>query len=384
MKNKIWTRDFLLVSLANFLIYMIFYLLMVIVAPYAVDRLGTSPGVAGLLSGMFLFGILVGRLGAGPLAERVQGKKILLVGAALHGLAALAYFLARSVPLFLAIRFFHGIAFGIAHTGAGTIAGQVLPPQRRGEGIGLYTLGQITATALGPFLGITLLHHGSFGAIFLMASAMAVAAFGISLAVVSPSSSPPRRQKGLQLSDFIEYRAIPISVIVLLAGFVYFSLMTFMPLYGREYRLQGPASLFFLVYAATVILSRPLSGRLLDKMGEKVVVYPCLTFYALGMLLLAIGNSGPVLLLSAFVIGLGYGNFFSCGHAIAIKRVPLERIALATATYYIFIDIGSGIGPFLSGSLLPFFGYRGLFGSLTLLVVLSLILYGLFRRWARD
>jgi len=384
MTSRIWTRDFLLVSLANFLVYMIFYLLMVIVAPYAVDRFGTSSGIAGLLSGIFLFGILAGRLGIGPIAKKVESKKVLLVGTALHGWAALSYFFASNVPMFLAIRFFHGISFGIAHTGAGTIAGQVLPQERRGEGIGFYTLGQITATAFGPFLGIMLLRHGAFGIIFLIASGMAAAAFAISLAVRSSPPLPSKGGEGLRLSDLIEYRAVPISLLILLAGFVYFSLMTFMPLYGREFRLEGPAGLFFLVYALTVVLSRPFSGRLLDRKGEGVVVYPCLALYALGMLLLALANSGLLMLLSALVIGLGYGNLFSCGHAIAIKGVPPERIALATATYYMFIDIGAGIGPFISGSILPSLGYRGLFLALTLLVALSAVLYLPLRRRTGD
>ena len=380
---ELWTRDFALVTVANFLTYMIFYLIMAIIARYAVERFQASTGMAGFVSGIFLIGILVGRLGTGRIVEEVGSKRVLVGGAFLHVIASGLYLCASTVPVLAIVRFFHGVAFGIAHTGAGTIAAQVIPRGRQGEGIGFYTMSQIAATAFGPFLGITIGRYVDFGYIFFVALLIGAGSLLVSSIITQPPSVNPKRLKvrrGLKLSDFIEFAAVPISVIILIAGFIYFSILTFMPLYSREIHLEGWAGVFFLVYAITVVMSRPVSGRLLDVKGANFVVYPCLLLFALGMVLLAHAKSGMVLLLAAIGIGLGYGNLFSCGHAIAIKSVPQGRVGLATATYYIFIDIGSGIGPYVFGSLLSFMGYGSLFEVLAILVLATLGAYRLFYR----
>ncbi len=162
---------------------------------------------------------------------------------------------------------------------------------------------------------------------------------------------------------------------MLFAGFAYSVVLTFLSLYSRQLHLEGAASLFFIVYAITVIISRPISGRLLDMRGANFVVYPCLFLFAIGMLLLSQANSGIILLLSEAIIGLGYGNFLSCGQAIAVKNTSPYRLGLATATYYMFLDVGYGIGPYLFGSLIPFAGYRGLYLLMAMVMFATIILY---------
>ncbi|MFP3928043.1 MAG: MFS transporter, partial [Desulfobacteraceae bacterium] len=149
----------------------------------------------------------------------------------------------------------------------------------------------------------------------------------------------------------------------------------FISLYSKELHLEEAASFFFVVYSIIVIISRPFSGRLLDAKGTNFIVYPCLILFSVGMFLLGIANNGFVLLLSGAVIGLGYGNFLSCGQAIAIKGAPPDKLGLATATYYIFLDLGFGVGPYLFGSLVPFTGYRGLYLVMAAVILLTIVSY---------
>ena len=108
-----------------------------------------------------------------------------------------------------------------------------------------------------------------------------------------------------------------------------------------------------------------------------------LLIFAIGMLLFSQANHGITLLLAGAIIGLGYGNFLSCGQAISIKGAPPDRLGLATATYYIFLDLGFGIGPYLFGSLVPFTGYRGLYLMMVAVILATIILYYfLYRRKA--
>ena len=105
------------------------------------------------------------------------------------------------------------------------------------------------------------------------------------------------------------------------------------------------------------------------------MVYPCLFLFAIGMLLLGLTSSGMTLLLAGAFMGLGYGNFLSCGQAISIKEAPPNRLGLATATYYMFLDVGFGIGPYLFGSLVPFTGYRSLYFMMAAVIFATILLY---------
>jgi MFS family permease len=379
-KERLWTKDFITVAVTNFLIYVVFYLLMVVMASYAVDKFHASTSIAGLVSGIFIIGILVGRLGTGRIIEDMGSRKVLIAGTMFFIITSALYLAAINVPLLIIIRFLHGFAYGVASTATGTIVAKIIPDARRGEGIGYYSMSQILATALGPFLGIILSRHVDFKVIFIVTSIVASISFAISFVVSEPTRKAPmqdqtRAVKSFQISNFLEFKAIPISIIVLIVGFGYSVVLTFISLYSKQLHLEEAASFFFIVYAIAVIVSRPFSGRLLDVKGANYVVYPCLLIFAIGMLLLSQANYGITLLLAGAIIGLGYGNFLSCGQAISIKGAPPHRLGLATATYYIFLDVGFGVGPYLFGSLVPSMGYRGLYSMMAMVILATIILY---------
>ena len=379
-KERLWTKDFIVVSTTNFLIYLVFFLLMVIMASYAVDKYHATTGTGGLVSGIFIIGILIGRLGTGHIIEDVGSRRVLVIGTLLYIITSTLYFAAINLPLLILMRFLHGFAFGVANTATGTIAAQIIPRGRHGEGIGYYSMSQILATALGPYLGIVLSQRVDFKMIFLIASLVAAISFAISFIVSQPSYKPPKQVqtktvKQFQISEFLEFRAIPISIIVLIVGFGYSVVLSFLSLYSRQLCLEEAASFFFLIYAIVVIFSRPFSGRLLDARGANFVVYPCILFFSIGMLVLSQATYGITLLLSGAIIGLGYGNFLSCGQAISVKSTSPNRFGLATATYYMFLDIGFGVGPYLFGSLVPVTGYRGLYFVMAMVILSTTLLY---------
>ena len=379
-QERLWTSNFVTVTVTNFLIYIVFYLLMATIAAYAVDQFHASTGMAGFVSGIFIIGILIGRLGVGHAVEEIGSRRVLIIGTLSFIITSALYFAAVNLPLLVLIRLLHGVAYGIASTATGTIVAQIIPDKRRGEGIGYYSMSQILATALGPLIGITLVQHGDFRIIFIMASVIATIGFGISFLIRQPDRKPHRKgqaeaARSFQISNFLEFTAIPISIIVLIVGLNYSAVLTFMSLYSQGLHLEKAASFFFLVYAIVVIISRPFSGRLLDARGKNFVVYPCLFLFAIGMLFLGLTSGGMALLLAGAFMGLGYGNFLSCGQAISIKEAPPNRLGLATATYYMFLDVGFGIGPYLFGSLVPLTGYRSLYFMMAAVIFATIPLY---------
>jgi MFS family permease len=379
-KERLWTKDFITASVINFLVFLIHFLLLVTIASYAVDQFHASTNIAGLVAGIFIIGALIGRLGTGRIIEDIGNKRILIVSTILFIITSALYFAAINLFLLIIIRFLHGIVFGAASTATGTIVAQIIPHSRRGEGIGYYSMGAILAVALGPFVGVLLIQLVAFKMIFIFTSILAVISFAISFVVNEPTCESPRQDQekavtSFQISNFLELKAVPISIIILVIGFSYSGVLTFISLYTKQIHLEEAASFYFLIYAITVLISRPFSGRLFDVKGESFVVYPCIFIFAIGMLLFSQANHGITLLLAGAMIGLGYGNFISCAQAISIKEVPPHRLGLATSTFFIFVDLGFGIGPYLLGSLVPFTGYRGLYLTMVVVILASIVLY---------
>ncbi len=100
-------------------------------------------------------------------------------------------------------------------------------------------------------------------------------------------------------------------------------------------------------------------------------MYAAIVVFALGLAILALANHGSVLLLSAAVMGLGFGTIQACGRALMVKVTPLHRMGQATSTFYIFGDTGLGLGPLLCGLLIPLTGYRGMYGVMAAIAVAS-------------
>ncbi|MBN2443830.1 MAG: MFS transporter [Spirochaetales bacterium] len=243
-KVRLWTKNFITVTAVNFLIYIVFYLLMVLITTYAVDTFHASTGMAGLVSGIFIFGILTGRLGTGHLVEMMGSRNLLIIGTCCFMITSVFYVAAVNVPLLIIIRFLHGIAYGIASTATGTIVAQIIPEHRKGEGIGYYSMSQILATALGPFWGILLRQHVDFKMIFIVCSGIALIGFGISFLIRQPLRKPHNHnqqyaEKTFKISNFLEITAIPISIIVLIVGFNYSTVLTFL---SRKFSLLRPGN----------------------------------------------------------------------------------------------------------------------------------------------
>jgi MFS family permease len=265
---------------------------------------------------------------------------------------------------------------GCISTVTGTLIALIVPAQRQGAGISYFSLSTILGMAAGPCLGVFLLGRVPFSCIFLLCGALAAVCLAFSFALTA--SVPARKRAGagsLSLSEYIDYRTLPISLVMLLVAQAYGSVQAFMAAYAGELGLMHAAGVFFLIYACAVCLSRPFTGRLVDRLGENSVIYPSLAVLTGGLLLLGTTNSAWGFLLAAALIGAGFGNFQSSSQIIAIKIVPPSRFAQATSTFFILLDLGIGVGPYLFGNFIALAGYHGLFTSLAMCTLASMPLY---------
>ncbi|MEI2468721.1 MFS transporter [Peribacillus frigoritolerans] len=376
--TRLWTKDFVIVSSINFFITLIFYLLMVTLAIYAVNELDASTSEAGLISGIFIIGTLIGRLFIGRFIDSIGRKKTLFIGLIFFTLTTILYFVDLGIGFLLVNRLIHGMAMGMASTATGTIVAQIIPPTRKGEGIGYYSMSATLATAIGPFIGLFMAQHTSFQIIFSFCLALGVISLITAFFLYVPAlkvTAKVTESKGFKLSNFIEPKALPISIITLLLAFCYSSVLSFISFYAIEIDLVNTASFFFVVYAVAVLISRPFSGPLMDRKGSNFIMYPAFIIFGVGLLLLSMTTNSFTLLAAGFLIGLGFGNMQSSSQAIAVKLTPPHRMGMATSTFFIMLDAGLGFGPYILGFIIPITGYSTLYVILGVLVILTSILY---------
>ena len=287
--------------------------------------------------------------------------------------------LLMNMYLLLLVRFIHGAAFGVSTTALATIVMDIIPTERRGEGTSYFSLNITLATSIGPFLGLYLSQHADFSMIFIVCTLLSMISVIISLFLKIPRSAMTDDQrnslKGFKLSSFFEKKAVPISLMITIMGFAYSGVLSFITAYATEINLIEAASFFFLVYSIVLLISRRFTGKLLDKKGDNFIIYPAIISLAMGLLILSQSYNSFTLLLASVFIALGFGTMQSCFQAIAIKESPQHRVGLATSTFLICMDLGVGIGPFLLGSIIPMFGFRGLYLTLAIVVFLSIFLY---------
>jgi MFS family permease len=377
-KPKLWTKNFIVSSGVNFFLILIFYLLMVTIAAYAVKEFGATTSEAGLVTGIFIIGTLIGRLAIGRFIDQIGRKRTLVIGLALFTGTTFLYFVNLGLPFLMINRLLHGMTLGMASTAAGTIVAQIIPMTRKGEGIGYFSLSATMATAIGPFIGLFMSQRTSYEVIFGLCLALGVVSLIISLFVqVPPVETAPElaETKGFKLSNFLEPKAIPIAVITLAVSLGYASVLSFINFYAIEIDLVNTASLFFVIYALAVLVSRPFTGRLMDVKGANYVMYPAFIVFALGLFLLSTADNSVTLLLSGALIGLGFGNMQSTTQAVAVKLTPPHRMGLATSTFFIFMDAGLGFGPYVLGFIIPLTGYSNMYVILAAAAVATTFLY---------
>ncbi len=335
--------------------------------------------MAGLAASIFVIGAVFSRLFTGRYIEAIGRKKVLFAGLGLFLIATLLYFLVTNMYLLLLVRFIHGTAFGISTTALATVVMDIIPKDRRGEGVGYFSLSGTLATSIGPFLGLLISQHGNYSTIFIICTLLSVVNVIVSLFSKIPQSTikddQHKSSEGFKLSNFFEKKAVPISLMITIMGFFYSGVLSFITAYASKINLIDAASFFFLVYSIVLLASRPFTGKLLDQKGDNFVIYPAILSFAIGLLILSQSSNSFTFLLASVFIALGFGTMQSCFQVIAVKESPQHRIGLATSTFLICMDLGVGIGPFLLGAIISLLGFRGLYLVSAIVVFLCIILY---------
>ena len=380
MRERLWTKDFILICLVNFFMFVSFFILFPTLPIYVVEELGGMESQVGLIVGVFTVAAVLVRPASGLWLDQWGRKQIMLVSMILFAVASSAYMALSGMVFLLLLRLFHGAVFGISTTAAATVAADRVPSSRRGEGLGIFGISTMLAMTIGPALGMTLLEHGSYPLLFLTGAGLATVAFLLALLIRYPETEAHAGREERGLSKWIEMRAVPYSVSLVGPAIVFGGVISFISLYAIELGNPRMAGGYFVVYASALLLSRVVSGKVYDLKGPDYAVFPGFILYLAGLFALGFAE-GPVLFYAgAGLIGFGFGAIQPSVQALIIEKVPAKRRGAATATYLVAWDAGIGLGSFVMGLFVGWWGYRSLFLTGGLFVLASMFAY----RWART
>ncbi|TWT02352.1 MFS transporter [Planomicrobium sp. CPCC 101079] len=377
-KRPIWTKSFINISISTFFIFAVFYALLTLVPIYVLDKdgLGGTAAESGIAVSIFLVSAIIMRFFAGLILEKFGKRKILVLSVLLFAISTFLYMFATGLPALLMLRFFQGIWFSLVTTVAGAIAADLVPPERRGEGLGYYGIAMNLAVVAGPFLALTLQPFVAYRTIFLIFGIIMAVGFLCALSVrVEEKPAIKSEKRRLAFSDFIEIKSLPVASVGFLISFVYASIITFISVYAESLGLLQTASFFFVVYAVAMLLVRPFTGRLFDMRGPDIVIIPSCIIFAIGLLSLSFTHTWWMLLLSGALVGLGYGTLLPSFQTLAIQAADKHRSGYATGTFFALFDSGMAVGAVSLGVIAGFLGYSNLYLALAAALVAIIFYY---------
>lgn len=366
--DRLWTRPFVLLSVGSLLLFASFYLLLPVM-PLFVKELGGQDAHVGLAAGVFTFAAVLVRPFAGGLLDRYGRRPFLLAGLGLFALSMYLYGWVGGIGALFILRLAHGTGWAFATTSAAAAVSDIVPPSRRGEGMGWYGLAMTLAMAAGPALGVWTLEGYSFQGVFLLAAGLALASL-LAASIPRLAFRPAAGPKGLGL---YEPSTVPVAVATTFLAFAYGAITTFLPLFAVSIGVNP--GIYFLVYALALTVARPVAGTLSDRYGEAKVIVPATTLTAAALLVLA-SSTGPGGVVAAAVLyGIGFGSAQPALQATMLNLVPPERFGIANASFFTAFDLGIALGSTLLGWVAEWLGYRALFTAGALSVAISLVAF---------
>ena len=375
--TQIWTKRFISLFVVNITVFFVFYGLVTTLPLYAIGVLHQTDKEAGLLISSFLLSAIIVRPFSGKLLDVFGKKKLLVLSLVGYFVCTVLYLFVDPFGLLLGLRFVQGIFFSIITTAVSSLAADIVPESRKGAGLGYFGMSTNLAVVIGPFVGLLLIQYSSFDVLFIVMS-ICVLVGGLLAATMNTDDLPKPAYKGkltFTFSDLLERPALPVAAIASLVAFAYASVLSFLSVYAQQKDLMEVASFFYAVFAASMLITRPYTGKLYDTKGAQYVIIPGIITFAIGLVMLAY-VSGPVLFLGAAIfIGVGYGALTTSLLTLAMQSTAHNRSGYATATYFTMFDLGIALGSYVLGIVAAKAGYSAVYLTGVGVLVVVFIVY---------
>lgn len=325
------------------------------VLPELPDYMRTMGGedFIGLHITFFTLTALISRPFSGKLTDTWGRIPVMVFGAAVTAVVSLFYPFFLNIYAFLFIRFLHGFSTGFKPTGTAAYVADIVPVNRRGEGMGILSFFGMTGMGIGNFVGGEIANHYPINTLFYCSAGVALLSV---IVIIGMKETLEDKQKfsgsllKIKKSDIYEPTVLIPSVVMMLVTFSFGAALTLAPDLSAHLGIENKG-LFFSYFTATSLVSRVVGGRLSDEFGRRIVLMAAMLIVGTGSIYIGFSTSSFHFFTGALIFGAGYGLSSPALFAWAADLAPDKFRGRGFSTLFMALEIGIGMGALLAGQI---------------------------------
>lgn len=343
-------------------------------------ELGASSAFAGIIVGIMSLAAMFLRPVAGNLTDKFSKYRLSFIGGALIFVGVMGYVLTPSSGWLLLFRLINGTGYVLCTVCMTTWLAFLVPRQHVGEAMGFYGLMNALAMALAPAVSINIYQKIGYRT-SLVASAVSALLMIVAIQFVGDHALPKKRVRTQKKSfKIIQFNVLPVAILTTLFAIPYFVTQADIVTYVEQKHLTVAVVSYFLIYAVVLLIIRVGLKRYFDTVRFGVWFWLSLVSTAAYIILLAIMNNDWQMALAAALMASGYGIIYSVLQSTALLLAPIEEQGLASATFYLGLDIAMAFGPMISGVIDSALPIEWFYPVELVLVPLILVVYFVWRK----
>ena len=359
--DKLFTRDFILLCIAQLCCSLSGSSIAQIMPLYFLDAFNCDKTMLGMALTAFFLAALLARPFSGWATDSFPLKGLFMLALLPMALFFPLYLFLGNIHLAALLRAVHGLVFAFTTTSISALAIRVIPPQKLGTGLGLFSSLLSISMIIGPSTGLFVLETFGYTAAFMLSCTVTLCALLCALPLRRQAPAP-RTARRVPLSSQFFREGIPVSVVLCIATCVYALCLNYMSVYAREHGLLEHAGSFFLVMGGGLFFSRIFSGWLADH-GMIIAEIACaIVLVAVAGLVMGLCEASlGVFLTVGTVIGSATGMLQPACHMILVRFGGPERIGAANSLFFIGMDTGIVITVLSGGIVADLIGLNAAF-----------------------
>ncbi|MCU6790529.1 MFS transporter [Paenibacillus sp. WQ 127069] len=375
--QKLWTKPFISLTICSLLLFLNLQMMLSSFPAYVKNEFHVGDLSVSLVTSVFAITAILSRFLSAVLMRRVHRNVILFAGLVIAFVMTGITIWAGSIGSMLIMRVGFGVGFGMVSTIIPTLVSQIIPAKRLGEGIGYFGLSTSLAMSIGPMIGLNVMKHYGFSMLAIISTAAIILIFPIILLSRAIPPAPSTNQatgEGSQSKPAFNTKLLFPSLLNVILAVTYSGLLSFIALYG-EMRHLDQVGLFFLFNAFTIILIRPISGKIFDRKGPAAVLIPAAISVVASLTVLSYTTSMSMLIVSALLYGLGFGAIQPTLQAWMLRSSTKEQYGMANSMFYNTTDFGIAAGALILGAISSMSNYAIMYRYSAGFMILFLIVY---------
>jgi len=377
MSTSRFGPDFAKVFAAALLQEMSFFLM--VHFPGYLDGLGVTESLIGVLYAAAAVLALCLRPALGRILDLTHRRTVLLVTGLLNAGVVLALATTSEWGPLLWVLFLSQRVLQIAlFTTMLTYGADSIPSEHRTQGLALLGLSGLLPIALGGVAGDLVIEAFGFTALFILASAASLASWLLvwRLPVLPVLGRRPRRGFWAALA---QRNLLPLWWVTLSLSIGMETLFTFTRTYVAD-RGVGSTGLFFGIYGLAAASMRIFGGRHYDHIPHRPFVVGATVSYGLGLALMAVAGSVPVLAAAAVLGGLAHGVLFPILTSQVVNRARTAERGSAMSIFTSIFDIALLASAPAVGALIDGFSYLVAFSVVAVALGIGAVVYAFWDR----